>query len=126
MFSFTHPMAKAKAVDEEPEPPEVYGINRRWQRDIEKIMTERGINRTQLADACGVTQAAITAMFKPNARWVHYKPEIHRVLGLVEVENTPAVERDARIDEFIRRWGDLSKEQQELLIGMMAQMLTGH
>ncbi len=102
-------------------------IDEAWKRKILERMRsmESGpMTRADLARAVGVTPAAITILFQPETRSTRLKAKIHKALGLVAIEPTPAVVKDPNIRRVLRRWGDLSEANQELVLGLIEQLAT--
>ena len=99
-------------------------IDEKWKKATLERMKELGITRADLARSCGVTPSAITTIFQPQTESTRLKTAIHKALGFVAIEATPAVTKEDALRRVTKRWGDLSEEQREH-VARLVDMLTG-
>lgn len=98
-------------------------IDSDWKANVIKIMKAKGITQHDLAVHCGVRDNTISMMLGAKSKATKIKAKVHEKLGLVAHESTPAIEKDAKLSLFLRRFRDLSDKQREIILSTMAEML---
>ena len=91
-------------------------VDETWKDDVRVAMRSKGISRADLARQLGVSPAAITVLFRPETKQTRLKPAIHRILGFVEPEASPAIPRDELWTRLKSVWSHLSDAEREHLI----------
>jgi lambda repressor-like predicted transcriptional regulator len=91
-------------------------VDETWKDDVRAAMRSKGISRADLARQIGVSPSAITVLFRPETKQTRLKPLIHRALGFVAPESSPAVARDALYIRMMSVWPHLSDAEREHLI----------
>jgi lambda repressor-like predicted transcriptional regulator len=87
-----------------------------WKDDVRVAMRKKGISRADLARQLGVSPSAITVLFRPETKQTRLKPGIHRILGFVAPESSPAIARDELYVRMMSVWSHLSDAEREHLI----------
>lgn len=91
-------------------------VDETWKDDVRAALRSKGISRADLARQIGVSPSAITVLFRPETKQTRLKPAIHRVLGFVEPESAPAIQRDELWSRLKSVWSQLSDTEREHLI----------
>lgn len=123
-------MARRKsgeASDREPKPTgPLYTVDDEWKRNMRALIEEEistsGISRAEIARQIGVTNAALTLMFRAGTSQTTAVPALHRRYGLVLPETAVAVPKDAFSTRLLRETRDLSENAQALVLRLVRAM----
>lgn len=93
-----------------------FPVDKTWKDDVRAAMKRKGISSADLALKIGVTKSALTVLFRPETKQTRLKPAIHRELGLVAPDNSPAIERDEAFSRLMRAWPSLSEDERHIVL----------
>jgi lambda repressor-like predicted transcriptional regulator len=89
-----------------------------WKRLVLSAMEQQGVTRAELSRRVGVSDSAITVLFRPTTAQSRLVPQIHEVLGMSPpVQSTG--EADDDMAELVKLWKDLDKAERKALLGMV-------
>jgi AraC-like DNA-binding protein len=88
-----------------------------WKRDVQDAMADQKISRAELSRRVGVSDAAITQLFKADTEQSRLVPAINRVLGMPPPTQTSG-EVDGDLAELIEIWKRLDEAARKVLLDM--------
>ncbi len=87
-----------------------------WKLQVTAAMKAAEVTRAELARRIGVSDAAITQLFRPTTKQSRLVPEINRVLGITPPTQSTG-DTDGELAELIDIWRDLGPEERKVLWG---------
>lgn len=94
-----------------------------WKNKVLKLMRDKGISRAELSRRAGVSDAAITVLFRSTTKTSRLVPVVNGAVGLPPPAMTP-VDLDERRAELDALWPSLSEDDRKLLLDTARKFAT--
>lgn len=99
--------------------PDPHYVTDDEKRAMRAAVANGTTSAAKLAKISGVTRQAICQLMDGNVRTIDYWPAIAKAIGL---EHKEARVHDARLQEVLRRWPELSDEDRAVIEAMARQL----